>query len=128
MFFIYNDMITKFKLFEDSDKKLVWNIPVKMPDFYISLKKIGMPDKQIIDWIRLRKNKVFSTKDTNTNFETISLVKDSEQEDSYTWYWYPTSESNEYNIFMGKLECTPEEIQEYYDDIEFKKNTTKFNI
>jgi len=128
MFFIYNDMITKFKLFEDSDKKLVWNIPVKMPDFYISLKKIGMPDKQIIDWIRLRKNKVFSTKDTNTNFETISLVKHPEHEDSYTWYWYPTSESNEYNIFMGKLECTPEEIQEYYDDIEFKKNTTKFNI
>jgi len=121
-------MITNFKLFEDYDKKLVWNIPVKMPDFYLSLKKIGMSDRVIKDWLRLRQNKVFSTKDTNTNFETISLVKDSEQEDSYTWYWYPTSESDEYTIYMGKLECTPEEIHKYYDDIEFKKNITKFNI
>ena len=87
-----------------------------------------MPENQITVWIRLRKNGVFSTKDPSTNLETISLVKNPENEDYYTWYSYPTSESYENNIFMGKLVCTPEEIQDYYDDIELKKDISKFNI
>jgi len=112
-------MITNFKKFEDSDKKLLWNMPVKMPDFYISLKKIGMPEIIIKDWIRLRKNKVFTARDNFTDLETITIVKHPEYENSYTWYPYPTSESYDNNIFMGKLVCTPEEIQDYYDEIEF---------
>ena len=29
---------------------------------------------------------------------------------------------------MGKLEYTPEEIQEYYDDIKLKEDSKKYNI
>lgn len=44
-------MITKFKIFE-SEKRLNWVIPLKIPDFIICLRKIGMTEKQINDWIK----------------------------------------------------------------------------
>ena len=55
MFFIYNGMIINFKMFEystnsdDDYKSQAWVVPIKIPDFFICLKKIGMDEKDVLD-------------------------------------------------------------------------------
>jgi hypothetical protein len=131
-------MITNFKLFEDNWNKMYnvkpqkWVISLNMPDFIISLKKIGVTD--INKWINLYHNKVFTDYGEYPDRETITIRKeryksdDNIEEDSFTWYWYPASKSDEYTDFMGKIECTPEEIKNYYDEIEINKNINKYNL
>jgi hypothetical protein len=116
-------MITRFKLFES--KYQIWVIPLKMPDFIISLKKIGMNDKMINDWMRLYKNDVFTDHGKYPDRKTITIRKEG---NVYTWYWYPSTDGDEYTKFMGKLEYTPEEIQDYYYQIELEKDVNRYNI
>jgi len=106
----------------------VWIVSLKMPDFLLSLHKIGMNDKNIRDWMHLHKIGVFTDYNNFPDRKTITIKKHNEYEDSYTWYWYPSTESDEYKIFMGKLESTPKEIQDYYNDIELKKDAKKYNL
>jgi hypothetical protein len=114
-------MITNFKIFEKKERQ-IWNVPLKMPDFIISLKKIGMNEKEVDKWMRLHRNKVFNH---ITNKERITIQY---HDGHFTWYSYPSEEGNEYTDFMGKLEYTPEEIQEYYDDIKLKEDQKKYNL
>lgn len=120
-------MITKFKIFEKIEKCQIWVIPLKMPDFIISLKKIGMNKNEIDNWIRLHKNKVFTEKDEYPSIATITIKK---QNGGFTWFWYPSTkeDEDEYTEFMGKLEIEPKEIQNYYDEIEFQKNIKQYNL
>lgn len=117
--------LRRFKIFES--KRINWVVPLKMPDFIICLKKIGMNDKDINRWVRLYKNDVFTEDGRYPDRETITIDKDLEY-NSYTWFWYPITKSDEYHDFRGKLECTPEEIQEYYDEIEMRNNIKKYNL
>jgi len=133
-------MITKFKIFESNInwykmynvKTQKWVIPLKMPDFIISLKKIGVTD--IERWTNLYHNKVFTDYGKYPNRKTITMCKEKyisdnvEEKDSFTWNWVPISHGNEYFTFMGKIECTPEEIKEYNDEIEAKENSIKYNL
>lgn len=120
------------KKFERSYVKNVWIVPIKMPDFEIALWKIGMNEKDIMRWIGLNKLDVFTDHGKYPNRETITMSKDSEYNVSdsnvFTWYWFPTSESSEYYIFMGKIEITTNDIQEYKNYLEMKKNAKKYNI
>jgi hypothetical protein len=111
------------KIFEKKCK--IWVVPLKMPDFIISLKKIGIDDKNINDWMRLYKNNVFTEYGKYPDRETITIKKEG---NGFTWYWYPSTEGNEYTDFMGKLEYTPEEIQDYYYQIELEKAVKKYNL
>lgn len=119
-------MITNFKIFEEKQYK-IWVVPLKMPDFLISLKRIGFSEKKIKDWMRLYDRKVFTDYEQYPNRETITIRKESGH-DGYTWYWYPSTEGDEYTEFMGKLEITPKELQDYYDKIEMEKDIKKFNL
>lgn len=87
-----------------------------------------MDEKEIIDWVRLSKNCVFNDKNNNSDSGTITMRKPIKAGSGFTWFVYPVTESNDFLIFMGELECTPEEIQEYYDEIESIKMSNKFNI
>jgi hypothetical protein len=122
-------MITNFKLFEGfpdkNNKAKIWLVPLKMPDFVISLKKIGMPDQDIKHWLSLYKNQVFTDHGKYPDRETITIKKEG---GGFTWYWYPSTGGDEYTDFMGKLEYTPKEIQEYEDEIRFKQDTKKYNL
>jgi len=114
------------KLFERFGRKSqIWVVPLKIPDFIISLKKIGMDDKKINDWMRLHKNDVFTDHRKYPDRKTITIKKEG---GGYTWYWYPSTEGDEYTDFMGKLEYTPEEIQDYYDEIELEKDANRYNV
>ena len=112
----------------DQQRDQVWVVPLKMPDFLLSLHKIGMNDKNIGHWMHLHKIGVFTDYNKFPDKKTITIQKHNEYKDSYTWYRYPSTESDEYKIFMGKLESTPKEIQDYYDDIELKKDVKKYNL
>ena len=114
-------MITNFKLFEEKEWQ-IWVIPIKMPCFAICLKKIGLRDNKILDWIHLLNVGVFTA---HGDRKTITIKKAG---GSFTWYGHPSTEGNEYTDFMCRLECTTEEIQNYYDEIEFQKNVNKYNL
>ena len=120
------------KKFERSYIKHVWVVPIKMPDFEIALWKIGMNDEDIIKWKHLNKVEVFTDHGKYPNNETITMSKDVEDDvgdyNVFTWYSYPTSESSEYTIFMGKIEITQKDIQDYDDYLEMKKNASKYNL
>jgi hypothetical protein len=111
-----------------------WVIPLKMPDFIISLKKIGVTD--IDRWVQLHRNKVFTDHGEYPDRETITMRKErfksdnNKEKDGFTWDWCPVTkdDENEYWTFMGKIECTPEEIKDYYDNIEISKNIDKYNL
>lgn len=120
-------MITNFKIFEEKRNK-IWIVPLKMPDFIIGLKKIGIPEKDINDWMNLYNKGVFTNYGKYPDRKSITIDKDNRVKDSYTWYWYPSTEGNEYIEFGGKLEITPKEIQNYYYEIEFKQNINKYNL
>ena len=107
------------KKFENIKKSKVWVVPLKEPHFEISLKKIGMTDNQINDWKRLYRNGVFK------NLKTITLKY---KDGGFTWYWYPTSRSDDYTDFMGKFEFTQDDIKKYYDELEFQKDIKNFNL
>ena len=131
------------KTFEDMNwnkmnnvKTQRWVISLKMPDFIISLRKIGLTDTDIERWVNLYNNKVFTDRDKYPDRETITMCKekyisdDNKTKYSFTWSWYPVTKEDEkgYFTFMGKIECTPEEIQAYNDEIEAKENTIKYNL
>jgi hypothetical protein len=116
-------MITQFKIYENI--RHAWVVPLKMPDFLMSLKKIGMDDKEIDNWMRLHKNGVFIEYGSYPYRETITIDKEN---DGYTWFWCPITDSDENRIFMGRIEFTKKDIQDYYDEIEFQKGINKFNI
>jgi len=117
-------MITNFKLFEEKECQ-IWVVPLEIPCFYISLKKIGMSSSEIAGWLRLHKIGVFTDYGKYPDKETITIKK---RKNGFTWYGHPSTEGNEYTDFMGRLECTTEEIQNYYDEIEFQKNVKKYNL
>jgi len=134
-------MITNFKIFENEDwnrmynvKGQKWVISLKMPDFIISLKKIRMND--IDRWSNLYRNKVFTEYGKYPNRETITISKEryksnyNNEKDGFTWGWCPVTKDDENDrwTFMGKIECTPEEIKDYYDNIEINKNIDKYNL
>lgn len=113
------------KLFERFKKCQIWVVPLKMPDFIISLKKIGMDNEQIKNWMNFHKRDVFTDYRKYPDRETITIRK---EENRFTWYWYPSTEGDEYTDFMGKLECTTEEIQDYYYQIELENDAKKYNL
>lgn len=117
-------MITLFKIFEEK-KSQIWVIPLKLPDFIISLEKIGMVEKDISRWMHLHKIEVFTDNGRYPDRETITMSKEN---GNYTWYWYPSTKGDEYTKFMGRLKITSEEIQNYYDKIEFQKDVEKYNV
>jgi len=133
-------MITNFRLFEDNWNRIYgktqeWVIPLKMPDFIIALRKIGVSD--IDRWVNLYRNKVFTDYGKYPDRETITISKerykssdDNKVKDGFTWSWCPVTkdDENEYWTFMGKIEFTQEEIKEYNDEIERLKNIEKYNI
>jgi len=120
------------KKFEKSNIKNVWVIPIKMPDFEISLRKIGMNDIDIVRWLQHNRNNIFTDRGKFPNIKTISINKsvDDNVNDYNVFTWFPAeiTKSSEYYIFMGKIEITSEEIKEYYDKIEIEKNLKKFNL
>ena len=118
-------MIKKYERYIYGKKDKVWVVPLKMPDFIISLQKIGMNDKEIDRWTHLHNVDVFTNNDNNP--ETITIKKDCDH-GGFTWYPYPTSKSNSYMDFMGKLKITPEEIENYYNNIKIKEDSKKYNI
>jgi hypothetical protein len=111
-----------------------WVISLKMPDFIISLKKIGVTD--IERWTNLYRNKVFTDYGKYPDREVITMNKEKYKSDdnrtkySFTWSYYPVTkdDENEYFKFMGKLECTPEEIKQYNDEMEMERQSNKYNI
>jgi len=129
------------KYFENSNwnkmynvKPQKWVISLKMPYFIISLKKIGVTD--ITRWMNLYNNKVFTDYNKYPDRETITMCKekyisdDNKTKYSFTWSWCPVTKKDEHGYFkfMGKLECTPEEIKQYNDEIEMERQSIKYNI
>jgi hypothetical protein len=118
--------------FERSLVNNVWVVSIKMPDFEVSLWKIGMNDEDIKHWVHLNKVGVFTDYGKYPNVKTITMSKNVEydvwRKNSFTWYPYPTSESSKYTIFMGKIEITPKDIQDYNDYLEIKDDAKKYNI
>lgn len=138
-------MITNFKIYEESshslkrvyenvNKKQIFIIPLEMPCFKICLEKLGMSKKEIERWMNNYKNKVLTEFTDYGQYplrKTITISREkyiSRIDYSYTWYWYPGGQNNEYQEFMGKLDCTPEEIEEYLDNIEREENIKKYNL
>lgn len=113
------------KIYENYEVQ-VWVVPLKMPDFIICLNKIGVKD--IDRWVQLHRYNVFTDGKKYPTRKTITMRKDIGRGNGFTWHEYPTSKSSDYTQFMGKLECTPEEIQEYYDNIEMEKRSKKYNL
>jgi hypothetical protein len=109
-------------------KNEIWVIPLKMPDFIISLKKIGFTPDKIDHWVKLYNKDVFREYSKYSDRETITIRHEIGTTNGYTWHWYPSTEGDDWNKFMGKLEITPDEIQEYYDKIEMEKAIKKYNI
>lgn len=115
------------KKFENNVSYQHWIISLKMPDFLLSLKKIGFLEKDIIYWLNLFKNDTFTEGRKYPDRKTITISKN-KNIGGFTWYWYPKRESDHLSEFMGEIVITPEEIQEYFNDIEIKKNVQKYNL
>lgn len=87
-----------------------------------------MPKKEIDHWMKNYENKVFTDYNKYPNRKTITISKEKYISNSFTWYWYPGGETDENREFMGEMNCTPEEIEIYLDNIEREKNIKKYNV
>ena len=119
-------MITNFKIFEKFDLiKKCWAVETKRPNLEIALRKIGYDKsdkelKKIIQKIR------YISKRRNNNskkvYITLFYTVPSPHSDNKIWD-FTTLKFPEYD-YMGEVEITPEEIEQY----KLKKITAKYNL
>ncbi len=110
---IYN-MITNFKLFENTKDTACWKINTNPPYFKISLKKIGMDSVNINYWLTL-----FDNYFNKTSY--IIIHKDFDENGKIIWSWTSYSD-NLYNFtspltqdmqvinYMGEIPVEEHEI------------------
>lgn len=117
---------------EHDERGEMWLVSLHQPEFYISLKKLGMSDEKFEIWKNLYNKKVFQ-KDINynPNIGVAHIVVEKSKKGTFTWSvaneWF-NKESNASFKYMGLIVVSPEEIQEYYDEIEMRDNANKYNL
>ena len=119
--------------YEPKGKK--WKLPLKMPDFIICLKKIGMDDHTLETWVRLHGLKSFQKIEIGSNKkdpDITHIIIEKSEKDKFTWSpisSYINQEEDNFSFkYMGELIATPEDIKEYYDEIEMKKDADNYNL
>ena len=115
------------KKFEDLDvTKIFYLVDTKMPNFEISLNKIGMDEEWKKHWL----TDVYSFIEYYKYDKIIlivSLEKDRFGMLDYSYEPYSEKEMNYYNKrakYMGEVEITSEDIKQY----EVEKSAEKYNI
>jgi hypothetical protein len=117
-----------------------WKIPIKLPDFYICLKKAGMPDEQFKQWKNLHRSGLFSRNEKSRmpdpSIEYIiletSVPRENYPNGYFTWSvldkWYNQEEDNASFKYMGELKASDEEIKDWIDMEEAEKAAIKYNL
>ena len=94
--------------------EIYWKIQTTLPNMEIALNKIGMDKEDIEDWL----NKTLRNRYVNHQY--IFLFKDIY---SNAWQWSEL-DYNSTAKYMGEIEITPEEIDEY----NMKQSAKKYNL
>jgi len=125
------------KKFENLVQGENWKISLHSPEFYISLKKLGMNDKDFERWSHLYKNGVFYKVQRNSPKLEYIIVEKYLHGDGYGGFtWTPIDSwvftDGDFNVprfkYMGEIIVTPEEIEKWNDNIEMINNTKKYNL
>ena len=96
------------KYFEDEEFFKIWRIPTKLPDYYVALKRLGVPQEHRL-WY-----------DTNwsDNYTIIST-------NGVRWYWTTgLKEYEEEEGWQGTVKVTQDDIDNYNAE----KEGEKYNI
>lgn len=117
---------------DEESKGKMWKVPLKMPDFLVILKKLGMDEEQLKKWKHMHSLKTFIKDWNNKIHDSIKyVIVQKSEKDYFTWSmcdrWFRNEDNASYK-YMGELEATPEEIQEYWDEIDMKNQANKYNI
>jgi hypothetical protein len=105
-----------------------WKLSLKEPDFFVCLKKVGMPEDKILYWKALYKFGTFWNYLKGKHVEYIILQQS--PKNYFTWSSFqPYSLQDDASYeYMGELKATPEEIEEWIEEEEAKEMAKKYNL
>jgi hypothetical protein len=119
---IIYEMITNFKLFEKFDIiKKEWLVETKRPNLEIALRKIGY-DKSDEELIRFTKKIRYDCRIKFNRLKKVYITLFYSVSDNKIWD-STTLKFPEYD-YMGEIEISPEEIEQY----KLEKNVIKYNL
>ena len=119
--------IKEYNFWDNYGKK--WKVPLKEPDFFICLHNAGINDEELKRWKHLYNMNIFH-KTNSIEKKPKYIILNKWASGHFTW-----SELETYSLqdnanfkYMGELEATPNEIKQWYEDIEMKKDMEKYNL
>lgn len=115
------------KIKEQTKPPSTWIIPLKKPEFYVALRKLGIEGGELRGWENRRKSNLFFLGTYSKPLPNAKhIVMRKHEKGGFTWSSYDDNKEN----FEGveKIKVSKKEIKEYKLQIEMEKEINKYNL